>query len=158
VVADSIGLAAQAKIGIKDFGGAIATMTLSGLSGSEAGISLNRVIQSLIQPTGDLSDAWSKLSDQTLTQALASDGLYAVMQKLRVASGGNVEVLLRWFDEIRAARGAMALMSNDGLTYTRVMEGMKDSTGATTKALATQMDTASMQIKLMINQLKAIGI
>lgn len=161
VIGDSVGLAAKAGIGFKEVGGAIATMTLSGVSASEAGTSLNRLVQSLIDPTEDLALAWSRLSNQTLTQALASQGLQAVMEKLRVASGGNVEVLMRWFNEVRAARGALGLMSNEGETYSRIMRGMDDATkgqGATQRALEQQMSSTAMQIKMLVNQFKSIGI
>lgn len=158
VIGDTVGMAAAAKVSFREVGTAIATITLSGISAAEAGTSLNRLLQSLIQPTEELTFAWSKLSNQTIQEAVASRGLKAVMDDLRVASGGNLEVLLSWFDEVRAARGALALMADEGKTYTRVQEDMKEAVGATDRALAQQMQSASMQIKLMFNELKAIGI
>lgn len=161
VVGDSVGLAAAAGVSFKEVGAAIATMTLNGISASEAGTSLNRLIQQLIQPSEGLAFAWSRLSMESLTMALRTQGLHAVMEQLRVASGGNVEILKSWFDEIRAARGAFALMGAEGSTYTRVLKGMDEATqgsGATQRAFNEQMKSTSMQFKLMMNDFKAIGL
>ena len=124
------------------------------------------MIQSLVQPSESLTAAWSKLSLMPLADALrdvsqGGMGLHGVLELLRKASGGNVQVLLSWFDEIRAGRGAFALMNNEGATYIRVLKGMDEASkgqGATQKAFQEQMKSTSMQFKLMMNDFKAIGL
>lgn len=154
-IGDVVGTAAAAKVSISQVGAAIATLTLSGLSGAESGTSLNRVIQSLIQPSEALAAVYKNLGIESGAQELATKGLFGVMEELRKATGGNITTMLQLFPEIRAARGALALMSNEGRTYARVSKSIDDENarqGATHKALAEQMKATSFQLKLFENQ------
>ena len=161
VIGDVVGTAAAAKVGIDQVGSAIATMTLSGISAAEAGTSLNRVLQSIIQPSDSLQALLERLGYQSGAAALQQDGLRGVMEKVRKATGGNVTELLKLFPEIRAARGALALMSAEGENYNKVATGIEDKNaraGATARALKEQMKALSNQVTLAKNQLDATAI
>lgn len=162
VIGDVVGTAAAAGVKIDEVGGAIATMTLSGISAAEAGTSLNRVLQSLIDPSDELAILMSQLG-LNMERDLADPaiGLHGVMERLRVATGGNVTALLQLFPEIRAARGAFALMAADGETLKRVYDGIghaTDGAGATQKAFSEQMKATTAQVKIFINGLQAAAI
>lgn len=161
VIGDVVGTAAAAKVGIDQVGSAIATMTLSGITGAEAGTSLNRVLQSLIRPSTALQDMYRQLGYSSGAAALETKGLRGVMEDLRVATGGNITTLLELFPEIRAARGALALMSNEGQNYAKVagqIEDVDKRRGATQKVLNEQMKAASNQLQLFRNQIDAVAI
>jgi TP901 family phage tail tape measure protein len=161
VIADVAGPAAAAKVGIEQVGSAIATMTLTGISGAEAGTSLNRVLQAIIKPTDALRNVLHGLGYESGAAALEQDGLHTVMEKVRVATGGNVTTLLSLFSDIRATRGALALMSNEGRTYTRVSSQIENANarhGATLRALHEQMKSVSFQWSLFKNNLDAAAI
>jgi TP901 family phage tail tape measure protein len=161
VIGDVVGTAAAASVPIADVGAAIATMTLSGISASEAGTSLNRVLQSLIQPSDGLASVYKSLGIESGAAELKTKGLQGVMDELRTATGGNITTLLQLFPEIRAARGALSLMSNEGKTYARVSAGITDENarqGATHKALAEQMKATSYQLKIIKNDATAVAI
>lgn len=155
VIGDTVGTAAAAKVGIDQVGSAIATMTLTGISGAEAGTSLNRVLQSVISPSEALASTLHDLGYESGAQALQADGLRGVMDKLRESTGGNIETLLKLFPEIRAARGALALMAADGTNYARVSAGIEDAEarrGATLKVLHEQMKAVSNQFQVFKNR------
>lgn len=161
VIGDVAGTAAAAGVDINGVGAAIATMTLTGISAAEAGTSLNRVIQSLLQPSEGLAAVYQRLGYESGEQALKTRGLAGVMEDLRLATGGNVTALLQLFPEIRAARGALALMSNEGRTYKGVSDQIEDADrrqGATKRALAEQMKATSAQVRQAINGLRAEAI
>lgn len=161
VIGDVVGSAAAAGVSIEQVGAAIATMTLSGVSASEAGTSLNRVIQSFIKPSDEMKLALRSIGYESGVSALKQDGLRVVMDKLRIATGGNVEVTVQLFDEIRAARGALALMSDEGANYARVVDGMAQATegaGATQRAFAEQSKALSFQLKQAKNEVMALVI
>lgn len=161
VIGDVVGSAAAAGVSIDQVGAAIATMTLSGVTASEAGTSLNRVLQSFIKPSDSMSLALRSIGYESGVAALKQDGLRGVMEKLRVATGGNVEVTVALFDEIRAARGALALMADEGQNYARVVDGMTQATegaGATQRAFAEQSKALSFQIKTAKNEIMALVI
>lgn len=161
VIGDVVGMAAAAKVPIGDVGAAIATMTLSGISANEAGTALNRLLQSLIQPSDALAVAYKHLGIESGASALQSLGLSGVMEKLRTATGGSVEAYLQLFPQIRAARGAFALAANEGKTYARVQGEIGDDSkvlGATQKALDQQMKATSNQWTIFTNILNADAI
>lgn len=161
VVGDFVGTAAAAKVPIEDATAALATMTLSGISANEAGTSLNRVLQSLIKPSDEMAASLEHLGYESGAQALAGDGLRVVLERLREATGGNITTLLALFPEIRAARGALALMADEGRQYTEVSEGISDADarhGATKKALAEQAKGLGFQMSLARNELNAMAI
>jgi TP901 family phage tail tape measure protein len=160
-VGDVVGTAAAATVKIDEVGSAIATMTLAGISGAEASTSLNRVLTSILKPSDALGGSLRQLGYESGAQALKTDTLNVVMEKLRVLSGGNIETLQAWFPEIRSLRGALALMANDGKNYAKVVGEIQDKqarAGATAAALKEQMKSASAQITLLKNRVDAAAI
>lgn len=160
-IGDVVGTAAAATVEVDELASAVATMTLSGISASEAGTSLNRLIQSLIDPSEELAAALNEVGYESGATALQTDSLSTVIEKLRVASDGNIETLLKWFPEIRAARGALALMSNEGANYARVVadiENKESRAGAARAALTEQMKSASAQWEIFKNRINAGAI
>lgn len=162
VIGDTVGTAAAAGINIEQLGAAIATLTLSGLSASEAGTSLNRVLTSLIKPNTALLEAQKHLG-VSFTQELRDPaiGLKGVLDQLLKSVGGNRTAFSNLFTDIRASRGVLALEAAGGQNYTRVLEQMgvaSDNTGATQKALAQQAKGVSFQLTLLKNQFNAAAI
>ena len=160
-IGDVVGTAAAATVGVDELGSAIATMTLSGISASEAGTSLNRLIQAIIDPSDDLAQALHDVGYESGATALQTDSLSVVIEKLRVASNGNIETLLKWFPEIRAARGALALMSDEGRNYAGVVAVIEDRearAGAARAALTEQMKSVSAQWEIFKNRINAGAI
>lgn len=160
-VGDFAGTAAAAGVPIEDAAGALATMTLAGIGAAEAGTSLNRVLQSVIQPSESLSMVFEEWGFASGEAAINTLGLEGVMNKLREATGGNITTMLQLFPEIRAARGALALMSAEGQNYAGVSKAMQDADrgqGATRKALAEQMKATTAQFKLFVNWLNSVAI
>ncbi len=160
-VGDVVGTAAAATVKIDEVGSAIATMTLAGISGAEATTALNRVLQSLIDPSDELSAALKSLGYESGAQALQVDTLDVVMEKLRKTSHGNIEVLQKWFPEIRSLKGALALMANEGKNYSKVVGEIQDKearSGATRAALTEQLKAASAQWALFKNKIDAVAI
>jgi TP901 family phage tail tape measure protein len=160
-IGDVVGTAAAATVEIDEVASAIATMTLSGISAAEAGTSLNRLIQSLIDPSETLSKVLHDLGYESGAAALEQDSLSTVMLKLMDASKGSIETLLQWFPEIRAARGALALMSAEGRNYLAVVaaiEVKEKRAGAARAALNEQLKAVSAQWQLFINRVNAAAI
>jgi TP901 family phage tail tape measure protein len=162
VVAHFAGIAARAGVSIEEAGTAVAVMTRSGLSASEAGISLNRVLTMLIDPSKALS-ATARSLGVSFTKELRDPtiGLKGVMMQLLDVSKGNIETLLEWFPEIRAARGALALMTDGGKLYNTVFNQMgtvNANAGATQRAFNEQSKATSVQLKELWNRINAFAI
>src|SRR5690606_19849981 len=141
-----------------DVGAALATMTLSGVGAAEASTSLNRVIQSLIQPSEALADVYEQLGYESGLQALETRGLYGVMEDLREVTQGNAEAYLRLFPQIRAACGAFDLAADDGQTYADIQAKIADETaraGATQIAFNEQMQSTAAKWSIFTSSMRA---
>lgn len=104
---------------------------------------------------------YEQLGIESGATALRTEGLRGVMEQLRVATGGNVTTLLQLFPEIRAARGALALMSDEGRNYAKVSRQIEDADnrqGATRRALTEQLKAVAAQWQLFENRAQAVGI
>lgn len=160
-IGDVVGTAAAAKVGIEQVGAAVATMTLSGISAAESTTSLNRLLQSLLQPSDALASVFQRLGYESGSAALQSKGLHGVMADIQQVTGGNIDVMLALFPEIRAARGAFALLADSGQTYADVAARIEDKhkrAGATMRALREQMKSVSAQWQLLQNRGKVVAI
>lgn len=158
---DVVGSASAAKIGIDQVGSAIATMTLSGQGGAEATNSLSNLLQKTIRPSEALATQIEKMGFSSGAAMLQTKGLRGSMELLRKATGGNVEELLKLYPDMQAARGALALMSNEGKNYARVAAQIEDKNaraGATARTLAEQMKSARNQMQLLKNNVDAAAI
>jgi TP901 family phage tail tape measure protein len=158
---DVVGATAAAKIGIDEVGAAIATMTLSGIKGAQATTALSSLTTKLVQPSTALSKLYDQLGYKSGAAALEGKGLHGVLEDIRVATGGNITTMLQLFPDIEAARGALALMANDGANYTKVADQITDKTkrmGATQAVLDEQMKGVSAQWQLFTNRIDAAAI
>ncbi len=161
VIGDTVGAAAAAGVSIEEVGAAVATMTLSGISAAEAGTSLNRVLVELIKPGEELQAVLRTLGYESGLSAVQALGLRGTMELLRTATGGSADAVVALFKEVRGARGAFALMANEGQKYAEVTEGIthaSDGAGASQKALNEQMKSLSMEWKVWTNGLTAAAI
>jgi TP901 family phage tail tape measure protein len=160
-IGDVLGSAAGAKVSIDQVGAAIATMTLAGIGGAEATTSLNNLITKIIQPSEALAGAYKKLGYENGATALKTKGLHGVMKDIQDVTGGNITTLLEYFPEIRAARGALALMANEGKNYNKVATEIEDKDkrmGAMKRTLAEQMKGTSFQWDMLKNKVDAAAI
>jgi TP901 family phage tail tape measure protein len=158
---DVVGATSAAKVGIDQVGAAIATMTLSGIKGAQATTALSSLTTKLVQPSAALAKLYKQLGYESGAAALEQKGLRAVMEDVRKATGGNITAMLQLFPDIEAARGALALMTNDGRNYAKVADQITDKTkrmGATQQVLDEQMKAVSNQWQLFTNKIDAAAI
>lgn len=158
---DVVGSAAAAGAPIEDVGAAIAAMTLSGVNAAESTTSLNQVFQQFIKPSDALKATLTSLGYASGAAAIKQDGLFVVMEKLRVATGGQLASMSLLFPEIRGLRGALALTAAAGENYRKTTEGIareEARAGATRKALAEQAKGVGFQLEQMRNRATVAAI
>lgn len=160
-IGDVVGTAASAKVQIDEVGAAIAAMTLSGISGAEATTSLNQLIISLVKPSEELTALYKQMGYESGAAALEQKGLYGVMKDIGEATDGDVTALLKLFPNIRASRGAFALLAAEGANYAKTQKGIADENnraGATQAALNEQLKGTGAILQIMANKLNAVAI
>jgi TP901 family phage tail tape measure protein len=158
---DFVGTAAAAKVPLQDVASAYAGITLAGIQAPEAATSVNQLLTKLIKPTSDLSTLYKQLGYESGASALKQKGLATVIREIGAATGGSAESIVRMFNDVRAARGVLALLSADGKNYQSAIDGITDAskrTGATQRAFAEQMKSTQAQLTLFRNEAEATGI
>jgi len=178
--------AATAKVPFEQVGAAYATMTKAGLTTAEAGVALNQVLLSFIKPTDDAWEAAGKLGIELSATALASKGLDGavselakkvgitsaelealeksgmseaqMMEELAKKTGMSVENFAALFPNVRALKGALSLVREEGKVFADDVTAMYSSTGAAADAYAEQSKSVAIQLELMKSSLSKTAI
>lgn len=160
-IGDVVGIAAVTGVTVDQLGGAIAAMTKQGISGSESATLLTNLFTKMLRPSEALATKMRELGYESGEAMLKANGLRGSMEILREATGGNATALFNLFPDIQAARGALALMANEGRTYAEVAGEIEDKSkraGATLKTFQEQSKAVTFQFKLFVNQINKNAI
>ncbi|MFF2402725.1 phage tail tape measure protein [Streptomyces goshikiensis] len=158
---DVVPMAAAAGVEFDDLSSALAAITLAGIPAAEAATALNMMMTRMVKPTREMRDAIKDLGYESVASAIAQDGLYVVVNKLREVTGGSADAIASMFKDIRATRAMLALSAADGKNYADTYKGIAIEVaraGAAEKAYAIQLDTTAGQWALFRNQATALGI
>lgn len=122
-----------------EVGGVIAALTLTGTSAEEAVTQLRAIMLSILSPAEQSKDALHEfgLTAEGLQATIRNDGLWAAMQELQAATGGNSEAFAQIFPNVRAFAGAMDLLGPQLENNTALMAEMANSAGVADAAFAT---------------------
>lgn len=124
MLADNLGkvssTAAAANIPIETVGAAIAAITGAGVSADQSMTLLNAVIKELLSPSDELAKALGGLS-------VTTDGLPAVMDRLKEATGGSADQFYALFSSSEAAKGALILANDSAGKFDGTLAAMSDS-------------------------------
>lgn len=134
---DVVGSAGLLGVTFADTTGALAKMTIEGISADEAATSLNQVFRSLFKVTPQAAKGFAEvgLTAEGLRQQLKDKGLLSVLQTLEVAFKDNDVAAGKAFGNVRALRGVLALIGADnGADTARILTDVAG--GATTLASA----------------------
>jgi len=123
-LADNLGkvssTAAAANIPIETVGAAIAAITGAGVGADQSMTLLNAVIKELLSPSDDLAKALGGLS-------VTTNGLPAVMDKLKEATGGSADKMYGLFSSSEAAKGALILANDSAGKFDGTLSAMSTS-------------------------------
>jgi TP901 family phage tail tape measure protein len=153
--------AAAAGVKFDDMASALAAITLSGLTADEAATSLNQTINKILAPSATMERAIHQIGYQSGYAAIQGLGLHGVITKLAKSQGTAADTALTLFPEIRAARGFMALTAAAGKNYASTfgsIANQMERAGAAQKAYQTQSQATATQLKLLENNVTALGI
>lgn len=152
------GLAASLGISFEEIGGSMAYLSTQGFSFSQAGTQLRAMMTALLNPNEKMKAALAELGYETGAALIETEGLVGAYQQL--ASTGMAEKeFAAMLGSTEALTGATALLSTEAGGATKFMNDFGESlTGATERARATNLDTASAQFNLLKSQVGALVI
>lgn len=105
--------------------------------------------------TGDAADAARELGIEFDISALKSKGFKQVLKDIIEATKGNEGALMRLFPNVRGLIGLLAVMTNEGESFNKTLNEIENSTGATSKAFKTMMETTDNQLAILKNNIMA---
>lgn len=127
------GLAAMSNelsISQNELGGALALITQTAGSTSEAATQYQAVISGLMKPTEEMKTALHEMGYESAQAAIENEGLAGVLENLKEYTGGSAEKMNELFGRVEAVKGVAALSANNFETLTDKVEAMKNKTGA----------------------------
>lgn len=160
-VGDWVGTAAALGVDVDDASAALATMTLAGINAAEASTALNRVMQSFIKPSAEMTTAIEELGYESGVAMVEALGLKGAVEAIDEATGGSVEQTANLYREVRAIKGVLALTAADGKNYADVFDQITDEierAGAAQEAYEEQSKAFSVQLDLAKSSLSAVAI
>ena len=124
-------IAAAGGVPIETLTAAIATLTAKGMPTSQAITSIRGALVALVKPTGEAAEMARTLGIDFSASALASKGFDGVLRDVMNATGGNVDMIAKLFTGVEGLGAALSLGADDAVQFTKAIDSMKDSAGAT---------------------------
>lgn len=157
VLGSVLPIASALGISFDQVAGTLAAMSRTGTAADEGATELTAIMSSLLKVTPAAAAALKGvgLTAEGLRQEAAGpNGLVNVMRTLNDAFNGNVDQMAVVIPNIRAFRGVMNLLAQDGSTVDSVLQGVSDSVGATGKAAQAVEEGPGFKFRKGINDLR----
>lgn len=117
-----------------ELGAALATVSQTAGSTSEAATQYQSVLTALMKPTTAMKEAIHEMGYESAQAAIADIGLTETLKLLKEQTGGSAEKMAQLFGRVEAMKGMSALAVGDFETLTGKVEAMKNKTGAAAAA------------------------
>lgn len=153
-IGDNVSLAAQVGVSFEELGAAFAMATQKGVPFNEVSTQLNAIMSAFLKPSTDMIAALAAQGHASGEALLQSEGLAGALRFLEEATGGSSDTLALLLPNIRALRGATALLGGEFETFLQQMldaQGGAGDLSAMESALEEQTKSTSFQV----NRLKA---
>jgi len=131
------GLAAMSKdLGVQqeELGGALAQITQTAGTTSEAATQYQSVLTALMKPSKAMSEALFSMGHESAQAAIEAVGFSGTLQKLQQWTGGSAEKMAALFGRVEALKGMSALASGDFKHFNQQVAGMGERAGSSAKA------------------------
>ena len=146
-----VSTAALAKVPIEEVAAAVAVMTKGGINAAEATTALNQAILTFISPSKEAAKIAKEYGIELSASTLAQHGFKGALDLVKVATGGNIEVINQLFNNVRAGKAVMSLTGAQAEMFTDILDSMRSSVGVTDKAFEKNTGTISKQWEAAIN-------
>lgn len=153
-------LVTGAKFGIsmEEVAAAVAELSLTAPSASEAVTGLERTMVQLGAPTADTEKKLKALGVGYGRSAIEAKGFMGVLKEFNAAAGGSDAELRRLLSSSEALKGSFALTANGGKAYEEGLLSMRDAAGATTKAYDEMAKAYEFSFKVLKKEAKNASV
>jgi TP901 family phage tail tape measure protein len=138
-------VAATAGVSTQETMAAFTALTKAGLNSQTAMTYLKNTIVALLKPSRGSADVFKKLGIEIGENAIRQRGLIGIMEQVKEKTGGNSDVMVKLFGNIRSLQGAMVLAGDGFKTFSEDLTYMKNAAGASKDAFDKMADTWKFQ-------------
>lgn len=141
-------VASSLGVSFDQVGAAMAAMSRTGTSASEASTQLRSILTGLMKPTakGEKALADLGMTYGEIRSQIREEGLLAALQDLTSALGEDEEATAAVFGNKRALVGVLDLMGSNAATTAEIFESMADTSGTLDDAWQAVSETANQQL------------
>ena len=150
-------IASQMGVEFDDLNAALATMTTTGTSTSEAATGIAGALKAVIQPKKDALAVAKELGIQFDVAGLKTKGFAGFIADIAKKTGGSTEQLGRLFGDIEGLKSVMQLGGEQAGTYAEILEAMGEKAGATDEAFD-KMTSGTALLSFNLGRLLSYGI
>ena len=147
-------VAAQLGVTFEEVAAAVASLTLKGLSTSEATTQLNAVFTAFLKKGELANKTFGEGSNLMGAQAIKTKGLQQAMIDLMEATGGSEDALLKLTGRAEGAKAIMSLTADDSKILTAQLKGVSDSAGAADEAFKKMANTMDRKLSIAMEGIK----
>ena len=153
-------VASQLGVSFDQVAASMASMTLTGLDADEAATATRGILNSMLKPTKQGSDALDKmgLSYEGLRNQIKTKGLLSTLQELKTKIGDNQTAVADIFPDVRAMNGFLSLTGSNATQTAKTFKDLTNSTGATDKAFKVASQTTEFKMRAALSGLKSDGV
>lgn len=152
--------AAALGIGVNEIGAALAVFAKHGVDAQTATVQMNAILTAMLKPTDAMKEALADLGYETGQQMLQANGFVGTMKIWAAVVDDDAGKAAALFGDVRALRGEMNLVNDDGVLLTQMLEKMgeaQDGDGAMAKALVEQMKSVAFQMDVFRKNLQILA-
>lgn len=152
-------VASNMGIRFDEVGAAMAAMSRTGTSASEAATQLRSIMTGILKPTADAEAALAEmgLSAAGLRSQIREQGLLATLQTLSAEFGENEDAQARVFGNVRALAGVMDLMGASAEATAGIFAELENTTGTLDAAFEAQQ-TPMLTFNQLLATLKDLAL
>ena len=154
-------IAAATGIAFEEVSAAIATMTKQGFPTAQATTAIRQAIVALQKPTKDMAVVIEELGFESGEAMIAELGFGGALEKLRQATNGSNEMLMKMFGSVEAGGAVLALTGMNAEAFSAdllAMQSASDGAGASQAAFNEVERGAARQFEKAKESIKAVAI
>lgn len=156
---NAIPTAAAYSVDIDNISSAYVTMTKQGVNSANATTQINALMNDLGKSGTKAAKVLKTRTGQSFKELMQSGySLTDVLEILQDEAEDNGVALNDMFGNVRAGRGAMALMNDAGVTFTNTLGEMAKAAGVTDEAFEKVTNTSAFRFEQTLNRVKNTGI
>lgn len=162
-LAGSIGnvvpIAATLSVDFDTLNSAIAAITLSGQSTSEAVTGVRTMLMAILKPTKDAQETAKLLGIELDANAVKAKGFAAFLQEVKEKTGGSQIAMAKLFPDVQGLNAALQLVSESGgKNFNRILDDMAKKEGETARAADKMRDSLGFKFGELGNNFKNLGL